>query len=86
MTVEMFVAAVIVGPLVGGLLYAIMKNGGYGLVGDLCLGLGGSTMTVLIFQLLGLAPYAGMAGTMSAAVSGAASLIVVQRRIWYAHA
>ena len=82
MTPDTFVAAVAVGLVAGWLLNFVMKEGGYGLLGDLTLGLAGSTIAVLIGQLIGLVPYAAMAGTIVIAFAGGATLIVVQRKVW----
>lgn len=86
MTLEMFVASVVVGLFAGWLGGLLMKTGGYGLLGDLCLGLAGSTIAVWIFQAVGLVPYAGMVGTMVAAFVGTAGVVVAQRTLWYVHA
>jgi len=82
MTPETFVVAVAIGLVAGALFTMVMKDGGYGLLGDLTLGLAGSTIAVLIGQLVGLVPYAGMAGAIAAAFLGGAVLIVVQRKVW----
>jgi len=85
-TLEMFLASVVVGLFAAWLAGVVMKKGGYGLVGDLSLGLAGSTLAVWIFQVVGLFPYAGMAGTMAAAVAGTTAVVVAQRKLWYVHA
>ena len=48
-TLEMFLASVVVGLFAAWLAGVVMKKGGYGLVGDLSLGLAGSTLAVWIF-------------------------------------
>jgi uncharacterized membrane protein YeaQ/YmgE (transglycosylase-associated protein family) len=45
----MFVSWVVVGLLAGGLAGIVMKGGGYGLIGDLGLGLAGSATVVVAF-------------------------------------
>jgi uncharacterized membrane protein YeaQ/YmgE (transglycosylase-associated protein family) len=84
MTLETFAASLAVG-LVGGWLAGIVRrDGGYGLLGDLSLGLAGSTGAVWIVQAVGLFPDAGMAGTMLAAFAGTAAVVVAQRTLWCA--
>lgn len=61
-----------------------MTDGSYGLIGDLALGLAGSTTAVQICQVTGLAPGAGTVGMMGAALAGSAAVIVVQRKVWSA--
>ena len=44
---EMFLAAVVIGLLGGGLAGIVMKNGGHGLLQDLAIALAGSTLATL---------------------------------------
>jgi uncharacterized membrane protein YeaQ/YmgE (transglycosylase-associated protein family) len=78
---EMFGASVLVGLMSGWLAGIVMKGGGYGLLGDIILGLSGSCGGSWIFQTLG-APAAGSGGTGIAAFIGAALMITLQRKIW----
>ena len=83
---EMFLAAVVIGLLGGGLAGIVMKNGGHGLLQDLAIALAGSTLATWILQAaLGSADM-GIPGTSVVAFIGAASLIVAQRKLWRAHA
>ena len=84
MTSGTFIAAIVVGPLIGAVFNLLMKTGGHGLFGDLALGLAGSTVGVLICQLTGLAPDAGTVGMIGAALAGSAAVIIVQRTVWSA--
>ncbi len=88
MNLEMFVTWVLVGLLTGGLAGFVIKDGGYGLVWDLMLGLAGSSAASGIFWALGVRPEPGQVVTAVAVVAfvGAAVVIVVQRKVWYAHA
>jgi uncharacterized membrane protein YeaQ/YmgE (transglycosylase-associated protein family) len=82
----MFLAAVVTGLLGGGLAGIVMKNGGHGLLQDLAIALAGSTLATWILQAaLGSADM-GILVTSVVAFSGAASLIVAQRKLWRAHA
>ena len=81
----MFVSWVVVGLLAGGLAEIVMKDGGYGLIGDLVLGLVGSVVGGGIFWALGVFAGAGLFPTVFAAFVGAVIVIVAQRKVW-AHA
>jgi uncharacterized membrane protein YeaQ/YmgE (transglycosylase-associated protein family) len=83
---EMFLAAVVIGLLGGGLAGIVMKNGGHGLLQDLAIALAGSTLATWILQAaLGSADM-GVLVTSVVAFIGTASLIVAQRKLWRAHA
>jgi len=61
-----------------------VKGGGFGLLRDVMLGVGGSFLGSWIFQALGASP--GRVGMVVAAFVGAALVIVAQRKVWPAHA
>jgi uncharacterized membrane protein YeaQ/YmgE (transglycosylase-associated protein family) len=82
---ELFVSWVVVGLLAGWLAGIVMKGGGYGLVGDLVLGLVGSVVGGWIFRALGVFPGGGFIPTVFVAFVGAVIVIVAQRKVW-AHA
>ena len=56
----MFVSWVVVGLLAGWLAWIVMKDGGYGLIGDLVLGLVGSVVVGWIFWALGVSAGGGL--------------------------
>jgi uncharacterized membrane protein YeaQ/YmgE (transglycosylase-associated protein family) len=87
MNLEMFVTWVLVGLLTGWLVGFVMKDGGYGLISDLMLGLVGSSAASGIFLALGITPERGQFVTAVAVVAfvGAAVVILAQRKM-YAHA
>jgi uncharacterized membrane protein YeaQ/YmgE (transglycosylase-associated protein family) len=72
---------VFVGLLAGWLAGFVMKDGGYGLVWNLVLGLVGSSAAIVILSVLGVAPHAGTFATAAVAFIGAL-VIVAQRRLW----
>jgi uncharacterized membrane protein YeaQ/YmgE (transglycosylase-associated protein family) len=84
MTLELFAMWVLVG-LVAGWLAGVMKGGGYGLIGDLALGLVGSLLGGWIFRTLVVAPGAGLFVAAVFAFFGAVLVIGAQRMLW-AHA
>jgi len=78
----MFVSWVVVGLLAGWLAGSVMKGGGYGLAGDMVLGLIGSVVGGWIFWALGASAGGGLVPTVFAAFVGAAIVIVAQRKVW----
>jgi uncharacterized membrane protein YeaQ/YmgE (transglycosylase-associated protein family) len=76
---------VVVGLLVGWLGGIVMKDGGYGPIGDLGLGLVGSVVAGWIFWALGVPAGGGLFPTVFVAFFGAVIVIVAQREFW-AHA
>jgi uncharacterized membrane protein YeaQ/YmgE (transglycosylase-associated protein family) len=81
----MFVSWVVVGLLAGWLAGSVMKGGGYGLVGDMVLGLIGSVVGGWLFWALSVSAGGGLVPTVFAAFVGAVIVIVAQRKVW-AHA
>ena len=82
MTFEMAVMWVLGGLLGGGLAGFVLKRGGYGLPGDMILGLGGAVIGSWIFRAVGVAPEAGLVVMVFVAFVGAAVLIGAQRKLW----
>jgi uncharacterized membrane protein YeaQ/YmgE (transglycosylase-associated protein family) len=78
----MFVSWVVVGLLAGGLAEIVMKDGGYGLIGDLGLGIVGSVVGGGIFWALGVSTGGGLFPTVYVAFAGAVIVIVAQRQVW----
>ena len=85
MEFAMSVSWVVVGLLAGWLAGIVMKDGGYGLISDLLLGLFGSVVGGWIFWALGVSAGGGLFPTAFGAVFGAVIVIVAQRKVW-AHA
>jgi uncharacterized membrane protein YeaQ/YmgE (transglycosylase-associated protein family) len=86
MNFAMIATSVLVGLIAGWLAGRVMKDGGYGLKGDIVLGLVGSILGSLLFQALGVSPEAGIALLVIVAFGGAAIVIVAQRKLWEGHA
>ena len=82
MEFTMSVSWVVVGLLAGGLAGIVMKDGGYGLIGDLLLGLFGSVAAGWIFWALGVSAGGGLFPTVFVAFFGAVVVIVAQRKVW----
>ena len=86
MTLELFGMWVVVGLIAGYLAGYVMKDGGYGLIGDLVLGVIGSLVASVLFRALGVSPGAGLLVVAVVAFIGAAIVIGGQRMLWTAHA
>lgn len=83
MTAEFILVATIIGVLAGWLADVIIKGGGYGVIGDVALGVGGSIAGVWIFRALGFAPHDGWMAIVGPAFVGAVVLIYTQRTVWH---
>jgi uncharacterized membrane protein YeaQ/YmgE (transglycosylase-associated protein family) len=72
---------IIVG-LVAGLLASLVMGGGFGLIGDIIIGIVGAFVGGWIFRQFGWhAPFAGLAGTIFVAFIGAVVLLFLLRLI-----
>lgn len=72
---------IIVG-LVAGLLASLVVGGGFGLIGDILVGIAGAFVGGWLFSKLGVTtPFGGMAGTIFTAFIGAVVLLVILRVI-----
>ena len=71
---------VLIGIAAGWLAGQVMKGGGYGLVGDLVLGILGSFAGSWIFGMLGIASF-GLIGQLVVSTIGAIALVAIVRAI-----
>jgi uncharacterized membrane protein YeaQ/YmgE (transglycosylase-associated protein family) len=71
---------VVIGILAGWIAGKIMRGGGFGLLGDLIVGVIGSLLGSFIFGLLGLGAY-GLIGRLVVAIIGAIILLWLIRLI-----
>jgi uncharacterized membrane protein YeaQ/YmgE (transglycosylase-associated protein family) len=85
MTPGMFMMGVVVGLVAGYLAGYVMKEGGYGPIGDLSLGVIGSLVGSALFMFLGVSPDAGPVASVLVAFIGATALIFAQHRFWSTH-
>lgn len=82
MTLEAIALAIFAGLVAGWLAGFMMKGGGYGLMGDILLGIGGSIVGGWLFRSLGIASGGGWFAMVAVAFVGAVILIVAQRMLW----
>ena len=81
MTLETFLLWVVVG-LISGWLASAVVGGGFGVVGDIVIGIVGAFLGGLLFRSMHWhAPISGLAGTIFIAFIGAILLLIVLRLI-----
>jgi uncharacterized membrane protein YeaQ/YmgE (transglycosylase-associated protein family) len=81
MSLETFLIWIVIG-LVAGWLASAVVGGGYGVIGDIVVGVVGAFLGGLIFRGLNIrAPFGGIAGTIFVAFIGALVLLVILRVI-----
>jgi uncharacterized membrane protein YeaQ/YmgE (transglycosylase-associated protein family) len=81
MSLETFLIWIVIG-LVAGWLASAVVGGGYGVIGDIVVGVVGAFLGGMIFRGLHIhAPFGGIAGTIFVAFIGAVVLLVVLRLI-----
>jgi uncharacterized membrane protein YeaQ/YmgE (transglycosylase-associated protein family) len=79
MTLETVLLWIVVG-LIAGFLASAIVGGGYGLIGDIVIGVVGAFIGGYIFRATGWhTPFHGLAGTIFVAFIGALALLVVLR-------
>jgi uncharacterized membrane protein YeaQ/YmgE (transglycosylase-associated protein family) len=70
---------ILIGIAAGWLAGQIMKGGGYGLVGDMIVGVIGAILGGWLFGVLGIFPGGGLLGSLIVATIGAIILIALLR-------
>ena len=75
------IAWLVIGGVAGWLAGLVMKGGGYGVIGDIVIGIIGSVVAGWLFGAIGIAPGAGIIGSIIASAIGAIVLIFVLRLI-----
>ena len=76
-----FIWFILIGLVAGFLAGQVMKGGGYGLLGDLIVGVLGALLGGWLFGVLGLFPGGGLIGSLIVAFIGACILIWLSRLI-----
>lgn len=72
-----FIVWLIVGAVAGWLAGVLVKGGGFGLIGDIIVGIVGSLIAGWLFPRLGFSLGAGIVGQIIAAAIGAIILLVI---------
>lgn len=81
MSLETLLLWVVVG-LIAGWLASAVVGGGYGLIGDIVVGVVGAFVGGFVFRALGVgSPFGGIAGTVFVAFVGAVLLLLLLRLI-----
>jgi uncharacterized membrane protein YeaQ/YmgE (transglycosylase-associated protein family) len=81
MTLETFLLWLVIG-LIAGWLASALVGGGYGVIGDIVVGIVGAFLGGLLFRATGAAvPFGGLPGTIFIAFIGAVVLLLVLRLV-----
>ena len=81
MTVSALVWFLLVGLIAGWLAGQVMKGGGYGVIGDMIVGVIGAFIGGWLFSLMGVSAGGGLIGSLIVAFIGACVLIFLLRVI-----
>ena len=76
-----FVWFILIGLVAGWLAGQLMKGGGFGVVGDIVVGVVGALLGGFLFRTLGVSSGGGLIGAIIVATIGAVVLIVLLRLI-----
>ena len=74
-----FLVAIIIGGLAGWLAGKIVSGGGFGLVGNVVLGIGGAILANWLLPMIGLSFGSGFFGSVVSAMIGAAIVLIFIR-------
>jgi uncharacterized membrane protein YeaQ/YmgE (transglycosylase-associated protein family) len=77
MTLETILIVLIIGAVAGWLAGVVMKGGGFGLVGDVVVGIIGALVASWLFPTLGLSLGGGLLGAIISATLGAIIVLLV---------
>src|SRR5881296_1240108 len=72
---------IVVGLIAGFLASMVMRGGGYGIVGDIIVGIIGAFLGGWLFSLLGIGAGGGLIGSIIVAFIGACILIAILRAV-----
>jgi uncharacterized membrane protein YeaQ/YmgE (transglycosylase-associated protein family) len=67
----------LIGAVAGWLAGLLMRGGGFGLLGNILVGIVGAVIGGFLFGLAGISPGGGMIGSLITAVMGAAVLLLI---------
>lgn len=81
MTVSSLIAILIIGAIAGWLAGLIMKGGGFGLLGNIVMGIVGAFVADLVLPAIGLGLGAGLLGNIVNATIGAVIVIFLIRLV-----
>lgn len=81
MTIELLVIWLVIGAIAGWLAGQVMSGGGFGLVGDVIVGIIGAVVAGLLLPRLGIYIGGGLIGAIINAFIGACAVLFVARLI-----
>ncbi|MBO9477775.1 GlsB/YeaQ/YmgE family stress response membrane protein [Shimia sp. R11_0] len=74
-------SAILIGGLAGWLAAKMVRGGGFGLIGNVLLGIGGAVLAHFFLPLLGVSLGTGFIGSVLSAMIGAAVVLLIIRLI-----
>lgn len=74
-------SAIIIGGLAGWLASKLVRGGGFGLIGNVILGIGGAVLANIALPMIGLGFGSGFFGSVISAMLGAAVVLLIIRMI-----
>lgn len=81
MGIESILILLVIGAVAGWLAGVVVKGGGFGLVGDIVVGIVGALVAGFLFPALGIHLGSGIIGTIIAAAIGAIIFLVIIKLI-----
>ena len=81
MTLETFAIILLVGLIAGGMAHFIVRRGGFGLIGDIVVGVLGAIVTGFMLPTIGLSLGGGLVGVTITAAIGAVAALTVFRKL-----
>jgi uncharacterized membrane protein YeaQ/YmgE (transglycosylase-associated protein family) len=76
-----FVWFILIGLVAGWLAGQLVKGGGFGVIGDIIVGVLGAVLGGFLFSSLGVSPDGGLLGSIVVATIGAIILILILRAV-----
>lgn len=80
-TATAILVMIVIGAIAGWLAGVIVKGGGFGLIGDVVIGILGAVIGGWLFRALGISLGGGILGAIVVAVIGAVILILIVRAL-----
>ncbi|TCL09812.1 putative membrane protein YeaQ/YmgE (transglycosylase-associated protein family) [Shimia isoporae] len=74
-------SAIVIGGLAGWLAGKLVRGGGFGLIGNVILGIGGAFLANFALPLIGLGFGSGFLGSVISAMLGAAVVLIIIRLV-----
>lgn len=81
MALEYFIVILVVGLIAGSVAHLFVRHGGFGLIGDMLVGISGAIATGFMLPTIGLSLGGGIPGALITALIGAVATLGVLRKL-----